>query len=538
MLLAGLAASALAAPPALADDDGDADPLRPILTRGERYVPQPAGTKSDYTFWFGPYTVAPGHDGNRVDLELPVHDGFLVALEPGMRLVADGSEPSHQEAHIHHAHWLAFDPGNPEDSYTRGLTEWVFGAGDEETRADLQPRSDAELAARGPGAPAYGQFVGRSAPQVVVYMLHNKTAQPLVVYIALDVTFVHGTAEEIERATGRPYHDVTGALFGRTYNVPRGRDGDGDGYYEYAEDSGRTIEWTSTVDGVIVGTGGHLHPGGVEVTIENHGRALPGGGTTCGTDGRAYGGRMLYRGDALFRNDVLYSEDFQMEVTPPAWRAPIRKGDRIRLSGRYESREHAWYAVMTHAGFYIDEAQDPDSVDPDGDCAPTLIDGSSADPTEGIPNRPWGHHEDAICGEQYGAPPCEPYAPSDPGPGIETSTVLIADFAYLPGQLGGRGALGAPPRVRRGTPLRFVNVDQAAGIRHTVTTCRWPCNGPYVANYPFADGAWDSGTMGYDPIDGGNPSPLAETPPTLPAGKYAYFCRIHPWMRGAFEVVE
>ena len=70
-----------------------------------------------------------------------------------------------------------------------------------------------------------------------------------------------------------------------------------------------------------------------------------------------------------------------------------------------------------------------------------------------------------------------------------------------------------------------------------MTTCRWPCNGPYLANYPLPDGTWDSGTLGYDLISGGSPNPEAETPPDLEPGKYAYFCRIHPFMRGAFEVV-
>jgi plastocyanin len=30
---------------------------------------------------------------------------------------------------------------------------------------------------------------------------------------------------------------------------------------------------------------------------------------------------------------------------------------------------------------------------------------------------------------------------------------------------------------------------------------------------------------------------VASTPKNLAVGKYAYFCRIHPWMRGSFEVV-
>ena len=83
--------------------------------------------------------------------------------------------------------------------------------------------------------------------------------------------------------------------------------------------------------------------------------------------------------------------------------------------------------------------------------------------------------------------------------------------------------------------MTFVNDDQFANIRHSVTTCPWPCNGKYVANYPHADGRWDSETLGYDVVSVGSPSPIARTPANLPPGIYTYFCRIHPWMRGLFR---
>ena len=95
----------------------------------------------------------------------------------------------------------------------------------------------------------------------------------------------------------------------------------------------------------------------------------------------------------------------------------------------------------------------------------------------------------------------------------------IANFAYLPGDRGAGGALSTIPVIKQGERLTFVNEDQAANIRHSVTTCPWPCNGKYVGNYPLADGAWDSGTLGYDVIDGGSPNPVAQTPPDLPAGQ-------------------
>ena len=116
--------------------------------------------------------------------------------------------------------------------------------------------------------------------------------------------------------------------------------------------------------------------------------------------------------------------------------------------------------------------------------------------------------------------------------------MTIANFRYVPGDYALSGEAGSPPRVTRGSALTFLNADQNAGIRHSITTCDWPCNGSYVANYPFPNGVWDSGTLGYDAIDGGTPNPVASTPTTLTTGKYAYFCRIHPWMRGAFEVTN
>jgi plastocyanin len=519
-------------------DDGDGDhedghthshdagpgggPLKPIKKKSDRYTPKPPGTTERLSFVYGPYTVPPGHDMNRVDLDLPPSGGFMQSVEPGMRRVTDSTEPSHQEAHIHHAHWFAFDPGNKEDNYLGGTHEWVFGNGDEETRGDFRQRSAAD-----PNGPDYGAYIERGHNQTMIYMLHNKTAAPLNVYIELNVVWKHGTPEQLKKIDGREHRDVTGVLFGRTYDVPR--EPNGDGTYEYAKDSGRTIEWTATTDGTIIGMGGHLHPGGKKVVAENFGSE----GNPCPNDGRGYGGTLLLNSDVIDHN-VPLSEDYQTEVTHPAWRAPIHKGDRIRISGTYENKDHAWYAVMTHMGMYIDK-QEP----PRGRCKPEIIGKAKKkwkDPTEGVPNRAWGSHADPWCGEQYGKEPCD-RPETGPAPAeLHTNVVKIANFAYLPGDRGAGGAISSIPVIKQGERLTFVNDDEAAGIRHTVTTCPWPCNGKYVGNYPLADGAWDSGTLGHDLIDGGSPNPVAQTSPDLPRGTYSYFCRIHPFMRGAFKV--
>ena len=51
-------------------------------------------------------------------------------------------------------------------------------------------------------------------------MLHNKTAQSMVGYVVLNVTFKYGTMEQLN-ATGREHRDLSGLLFGRTFDVPR-----------------------------------------------------------------------------------------------------------------------------------------------------------------------------------------------------------------------------------------------------------------------------------------------------------------------------
>ena len=522
LLLPGAGGTALA-------DQTNINPLDPVLDIGDRFVPRPPGTKEKLKFFYGPYPIPPGWDMNRIDLTLPLRSGMVTSVEPGMRLVADGTEPAHQTAHIHHAHWFSVNPGSETDNYLGGLGDWFFGNGDEETRANFEQRSAAD-----PNGPVYGGHIGLSEPQPMIYMLHNKTPGTMLVWIMLDITFVHGTMAELNTLDdGRDYHEVRGVLFGRTFDVPRNPKSK-DGTFETPEDDpAGPIEWTSPIDGTLIGTGSHLHPGGLRVITENYGSVA----RPCPSSGGGYGGTVLLKSDALWRADVPFSEDFQMEVTNPAFRAPIHEGDRIRISGIYENKRHAWYQVMTHQGFYIDESQPPE-----GRCKPYLV-GPTAkkrpkvDPREGVKNRSWGHHAtDKVCGKRFGAPPCERPMDEQP-PGVETNNVTIANFQYQPGDRAMSGEQGAPVRIREGTSLSFFNLDQSLNIRHSVTTCRWPCSGPYVANYPLPDGVWDSGTLGFDLIDGGSANPTATTPPDLDPGKYSYFCRIHPWMRGAFEVV-
>jgi plastocyanin len=102
------------------------------------------------------------------------------------------------------------------------------------------------------------------------------------------------------------------------------------------------------------------------------------------------------------------------------------------------------------------------------------------------------------------------------------------------------------PTIEPGQALTFHNLDAAPTVNafHTITACLQPCNASTGIAYPIANGpvTFDSGELGFNGNQGsfGN-APAADrdtwqTPKDLAPGTYTYFCRIHPFMRGAFRV--
>jgi len=88
--------------------------------------------------------------------------------------------------------------------------------------------------------------------------------------------------------------------------------------------------------------------------------------------------------------------------------------------------------------------------------------------------------------------------------------------------------------------VTFRNDDAGRTIYHTITACRAPCNRETGIAYPLADGPvdFDSGELGYGPagLTAAANRVTWSTPTGLDPGTYTYFCRVHPFMRGAFRV--
>ena len=121
---------------------------------------------------------------------------------------------------------------------------------------------------------------------------------------------------------------------------------------------------------------------------------------------------------------------------------------------------------------------------------------------------------------------------------MNPGSVDILGFNYRLGDLRLPGAGGRPPVITTGQSLTFVNQDNPQRIYHSLTSCKAPCTKSTGIAYPIADGPvqFESGTLGTDPPITTAGANTWTTPKNLKPGTYTYFCRIHPFMRGAFRV--
>jgi hypothetical protein len=247
------------------------------------------------------------------------------------------------------------------------------------------------------------------------------------------------------------------------------------------------------------------------------------------------------------------SWDLSMRVSGlPRWGVHVKPGDRLRSNATYDTKLQSTYENMGIAVTLLvpDKNGKPDAPglnpfqakkDNSLSCSSGgLAKGYLCD--EGVVTH--GHYkENAYHGKAGGT--------WRAGSGGRTSQVGIANFLYAPGDLSRSQSTGIP-QVKLGTTLRFTNFDGSA-IYHTITSCRFPCLGSTGAAFPLADGDtsakraldFDSSELGFG-APGIGPAKQTlnwQLPVTRAKGFKAgetvtYFCRIHPFMRGAFKVTK
>jgi plastocyanin len=281
-------------------------------------------------------------------------------------------------------------------------------------------------------------------------------------------------------------------------------------------------KWTVDRDGVLIGTAGHLHPGGLhdDLWLQRAGAVAP------------EGHRRSTAADTvrLFQSDTHYYEpagavswDVAMTATPPDWRVAVHAGDVLSVSTTYDSKTASWYESMGIMVVWM--ADHGTGNDP------------FKDPTDVKGYLTHGHLPE---NDNHGGEPApKDYVdltklPSQPA----TGEIPIENFVYARGDM---SVADSVPTVKAGGTITFDNLDapKENGIWHTITACKAPCNRSTGIAYPLANGDvnFDSGELG----KAGPPTSgelTWQTPSDLKAGTYTYFCRIHPFMRGAFRVTQ
>lgn len=548
LLLSALALLALGAAPAFADGDRQKrfDAQASAFRASPESIPVrdpglPPGAQA-LEYKFGPMKVEPGQNLINIDIqkERPAVDGWIVGFRPGL-VYADGERlgesPSVKVVHLHHAVWLVGDGASVEPTFAAGEEKTYFNA----------PRG-------------FGWRYTTKQTWLINHMIHGLTSQPQEVYITYTLWFIPDTAPEAAGITEIEtlWMDVEGLKPYPVFNTKRGSGSDGRFTYPddqpdaYAGQPRRRNEWVAPRDGSLVTTAGHLHPGGLYTDLNI---------TRDGVTKRIFRSRANY-----FEPTGPVSWDVAMSATAENWRVNFKKGDVISTSATYDTTRGSWYEVMGIMIAGMTREPVAGGVDPftgEIDQTDTLTHGRLKENIDENTGLPTGLKN-----------------PIARRSGPYRDRVTIRDFVFSQGDLSRPGKAGRPPRVRQGRSLTFVNADRPLTIRfHTITSCKLPCTKSGGIGYPLANGksGFDSGQLGYGPtvpaaavgesgdsvsfsavIDTPAPdekcgeltgllkvlangcigTPIYRTPKNLTPGTYAYFCRVHPFMRGAFRVVK
>ena len=526
-------------------------------------------------FTYGPILVKPGQNDVLVEpvkIEQPRYDGYLTRFDPDLVRV-DGTVPPIEELHLHHAVWT---------------TSNAYGySGHEHKFPDLRPfaaSGEEKSIIRLP--PGYGMPVRATDDWQLLYMIHSAVPQPTEVYITYDIDYV---AKADAAALGiKPAYPLWLDVLPKTYPVFNAQKGFGtNGTCTWPKEQCATLDpfgnqspgqgqppdrpgtdlqlptagqsfgrYANFQGGTIIMMGGHLHPGGLSNDIDL---------VRGGVEKRIYTGDAIYwnRTDSTQPGGPPTSWDYSEAIVGlPNWGVRVEPGDVLRSNATYDTSIASVYEAMGIAvGFVAPDKPDGtptapgvDPFDPNVpvDPGPECPSGGLVAPTDTLCTRGWPTHGHLPENDNFGGPSA---ATALDGPaGQTTDRVDIAEFAYVPGDLSMISMTGIP-RVRAGQRVHFTNEDALVDVYHTVTTCAYPCLGRTGTSFPLANGRTsigrlfdrDSTELGFDALGLGAVDPIYaasgssvmwdfDTTGLSPGEIVTYFCRIHPGMRGAFEI--
>ena len=476
----------------------------------------------------GPFTVIPGQNelGYAPITEKPQVNGWITRIRPDLEYM-NGKVPRVDVIHLHHGVWLNM---SRRDATDPGLPERFFAAGEEKTIMSF-PKG-------------YGYRYEASDRWLLNHMIHNLTPIASKVKLAYTIDFIPDGSKAAEgmRAVRPIWMDVENGSLYPVFNVHKGSGKRGTYTYPtddpqaYAAANHPKNEWTADRDGVLVATAGHLHPGGKQTDMWLNRDGAKVRAARCAAKGSARATRKCRasaprgRGSKvhLFTSTAKYFEpagavswDVAMTGTRKDWMVKVKKGDTLSTTVTYGTKKASWWESMGIMVAYMADSG------PGRNPYRTRVD---------LPGKPThGHLRE---NRHHGGGKTDLPDPRKLKSGVvNPGNVNILGFNYRLGDLRLPGQGGLPPVITGNNQLTFVNQDDPKRIYHSITSCKAPCNRETGIAYPVADGtvSFESGTLGTSrPITTG--ALTFKTPPGLKSGTYTYFCRIHPFMRGAFRV--
>jgi hypothetical protein len=493
-----------------------------------RVAQAPNGAKR-LTYKVGPFNIIPGQ--NDIDIQgmsdKPAVDGWITRIRPDLTYL-NGKIPRVDVIHLHHGVWLNLARRDATDP---GLPERFFAAGEEKTIMSF-PKG-------------YAYEYKASDPWLLNHMIHNLTPVPTKVWMVLEIDFIPKTSRAARGMKPvRPiWMDVENGSIYPVFNVEKGAGENG--RYTYPTDEGTAAydggrqrnEWRVDQDGVLVSTAGHLHPGGLHTDLWVRRRGARIAKPACASKStatarkrcRASAPRGYGRNAHLFRSEAKYFEpagavswDVAMTGTREDWFVKVRKGDKLWTTATYDTKRGAWWESMGIMVAYM------------------AADGPGRNPfKQRVNHRGKPTHGHLPENNQHGGQATnlpDPRRLPD-GPSVGGGLIDILDFKYQLGDLSLAGSAKNPPVIPRGQSATFRNLEgNQQRLYHSITSCKAPCNRRTGIAYPLADSKvqFESNTLGVRVPAAGTTE--WKTPSNLKTGTYTYFCRIHPFMRGAFRV--
>jgi hypothetical protein len=301
---------------------------------------------------YGPFVLPPAGQGGDMDhanvfipnTPKPCEDCYILRAEPDL-VYEDGTRANLDSGlMLHHA--VLFNTGEADttcgkDQFYGRLGERFLASGNERTIKVLPE--------------GYGYHLGR-APVTGVFHIMNHNAESKTVFFTFKIKWVPGSTEGIRPVTP-VWLDVNNCRTSE-YAAPAGR-------------SSTHWTWPSTISGRIVGTGGHVHTGGVKITASNQTT----GQRIC-TSWAGYGTKAAYMGSI---ESMSYCSWDALGV--------VKAGDTLELESVYDTTE----AIPDAMGIMVMHVWQTDDLSP-GTPPPAEANGGVAPASAGNKPPSGSHH--------------------------------------------------------------------------------------------------------------------------------------------------